>query len=187
MTKLGVSLVLPLVLAACSSSDGGGDSGVSLDRPAVAQESAVGKGDTGGGKVDTSGGKGDQGGAKPEQPPLKSDAKSDAPTTSPGEPGAICTQQTKSCAAGLKCVFLDAWNAPKGTCVRIASGGCSSWDDPRCVVTGKNYSVMCGPYTEGSATTSICFLLCKLNGKSYDCPPQHSCKLVNGYDVCLPL
>lgn len=168
-------LVVPLlvfVLGGCSSEEGKSDAS-GLDH-ALAPEAGS----------ETSS-------PRPEQPQKSDGPRGDAPkaaeASTPGGLGAICTQQSKSCGAGLKCVFLDAWNAPKGTCVRALPNACASWDDPRCVVTGANYSVMCGPYTENTTTTHICFLLCKLNGKAYDCPPQHTCKLVNGYDVCLPL
>ena len=60
-------------------------------------------------------------------------------------------------------------------------------NDPRCKVAGANYSVMCGPYQWNTISTNICFLLCKFNNTSYDCPPAHTCKtLSNGYNVCLP-
>ena len=119
--------------------------------------------------------------------------KTDAPvppkkdgTVPVGQPGAVCTQQNKTCGANLLCAFLEAWNAPKGTCLRELKDGCKSYDDPRCQVPGANYSVMCGEYTVNGVATSICFLLCVMNSKNYDCPPLHTCKLVNGYNVCLP-
>jgi hypothetical protein len=171
MARLVVSLLV-VVLGGCSSEEGTHDA--SLDRAAATEA---------GSETST---------PRAEQPPRSDGPRTDAPkagdaSSTPGGLGAICTQQSKSCGAGLKCVFLDAWNAPKGTCVRALPNTCTSWDDPRCVVAGSNYSVMCGPYTENTTTTHICFLLCKLNGKAYDCPPQHTCKLVKGYDVCLPL
>jgi hypothetical protein len=104
----------------------------------------------------------------------------------PTQPGTVCTQTNKTCPAGQKCAFLEAWNAPKGTCLTVATGGCSSWDDPRCKVAGLNYSVMCGPYTENAVTTHLCFLLCKWNNVSYACPPLHTCKTINGMETCVP-
>jgi hypothetical protein len=103
-----------------------------------------------------------------------------------GQLGSVCTQQNQTCAAGLKCVFLEGYNAPKGTCIIALPDACKSWDDSRCAVSAHNYSVMCGPYTVNSTTTSICFLLCDFNGKSYDCPPAHTCKLLNGFNACVP-
>jgi hypothetical protein len=104
----------------------------------------------------------------------------------PSNPGTVCTQQNKTCPAGQTCAFLEAWNAPKGTCLTELKDGCKSYNDQRCVVAGANYSVMCGPYSINNVATNVCFLLCVMNGINHDCPPQHTCKDVNGYKTCIP-
>lgn len=176
MFRATLAVLLATLLACGCSSDESKPDGVPAPDTAVTK---VDKGTTPNPDVNTT--KLDKGTTPTSDGPKNKEAQ--VPT---GEPGSVCTQANKTCAAGLTCAFLEAWNAPKGTCLRELKDGCKSYDDPRCVVAGKNYSVMCGPYTLNTVTTNICFLLCVFNGKNYDCPPLHTCKTINGFNTCIP-
>lgn len=176
--------LLTALLVGCSS-----DEGSALDGGSRRDGTSVGS--DGQSQVDTHGPGGIDHGLVPDPdqgtgPGPDGAPAADGPPVAGGALGSVCTQENRACAEGLRCVFLEAWDAPKGTCVRELADGCQSWDDPRCATAGANYSVMCGPYTENAVSTHICFLLCEFNGTPYDCPPGHGCKPLKGYEVCVP-
>ena len=168
------------VLLACGcSSDGGSKDGQPLpgDGPITHLEKGSAT-DTAGPRVE---------GIKTEKAPLPADGQTAKDGQPPASlPGTVCTQSNKTCPTGQKCVFLNGYNAPSGTCVVALPDACKSYDDPRCAVSGAAYGAMCGPYQENNVTTNICILVCQLNGTSYNCPPKHDCKLLNGFNVCIP-
>ena len=142
-------LFVALLVWGCSSDEGKGDGVTAPDGPTTKTD----KGTTPTPDVGTKTDKGTT--PTPDGPKLEA--------LPPSKPGTVCTQQNKTCPAGQTCAFLEAWNAPKGTCLTELKDGCKSWDDSRCVVAGVNYSVMCGPYSWNTISTNICFLLCKFN------------------------
>jgi hypothetical protein len=178
MTRNGIASVLVAVLLAGCSSDGGSkDSLVTGDGPVVTHyEKGIGS-EVSLRKVE---GIKKENGAPPADGPK-------VEALPPSLPGTVCTQQNKTCPSGQMCVFLAGTGAAKGTCEIKLPDACTKYDDPRCTITGASYGWMCGQYQENSVQSYICILLCQdQGGTKYNCPPNHDCKLLNGFNVCVP-
>jgi hypothetical protein len=178
MTRIRIARVLVVVLLAggCSSDGGSKDGLVTGDGPVIQKEKG------GGSEVSipkVEGIKTEKGTPPADGPKIEA--------LPPSLPGTVCTQQNKTCPAGQMCVFLSGYGAAKGTCVIKLPDACKSYDDPRCTITGASYGWMCGPYSENSVTSYVCMLLCQdQGGTKYSCPPNHDCKVINSFNVCVP-